>query len=173
MTAIIFGANGQDGYYLNQLLLQQQCVVVAVSRNGDFLHTDLSNYIEVSELIKQHKPDYIFHLAANSTTRHDAMFENHATISTGTLNILEAVKNYSSHTKVFISGSGLQFKNENRPIKETDEFEARDAYSVSRIQSVYAARYFGSLGLKAYVGYFFNHQFWQRIFYFGLGKSMF
>ncbi len=157
MTAIIFGANGQDGYYLNQLLLQQQYVVVAVSRKGNFLHTDISSYDEVSELIKQHKPDYIFHLAANSTTRHDAMFENHATISTGTLNILESVKNYSSHTKVFISGSGLQFKNENRPIKETDEFEARDAYSVSRIQSVYAARYFRSLGLKVYVGYFFNH----------------
>lgn len=157
MTAIIFGANGQDGYYLNQLLLQQQYVVVAVSRKGNFLHTDISSYDEVSELIKQHKPDYIFQLAANSTTRHDAMFENHATISTGTLNILESVKNYSSHTKVFISGSGLQFKNENRPIKETDEFEARDAYSVSRIQSVYAARYFRSLGLKVYVGYFFNH----------------
>ena len=28
---------------------------------------------------------------------------------------------------------------------------------MSRIQSVYAARYFRSLGLKVYVGYFFNH----------------
>jgi GDPmannose 4,6-dehydratase len=43
------------------------------------------------------------------------------------------------------------------PIKETDPFEARDAYSVSRIQSVYAARYFRTLGVKAYFGYFFNH----------------
>ncbi len=42
-------------------------------------------------------------------------------------------------------------------IKETDPFDARDAYSVSRIQSVYAARYYRTLGIRAYVGYFFNH----------------
>ncbi|HNP55130.1 MAG TPA: GDP-mannose 4,6-dehydratase, partial [Ferruginibacter sp.] len=101
--------------------------------------------------------DYIFHLAANSTTRHEALFENHASIATGTLVLLEAVRLQAPHCKVFISGSGLQFENHNRPIKETDPFEARDAYSIARIQSVYAARYFRRLGLSVYVGYFFNH----------------
>lgn len=157
MTAIIFGANGQDGFYLNELLLKQGIQVVGISRSGDFLRTDITNYTAVSNLIKEYQPVFIFHLAANSTTRHDALFENHATISAGALNILEAVKNFSAHTKVFISGSGLQFKNEDKPIKETDAFEARDAYSVSRIQSVYAARYFRSLGIETYVGYFYNH----------------
>ena len=156
MTAIIFGANGQDGYYLTNLLQQQGYTVVGVSRAGK-LSTDIASYEEVSALIKTTHPHFIFHLAANSTTRHDALFENHATISTGTLNILEAVKNFSPATKVFISGSGLQFKNENKPIKESDGFDARDAYSVSRIHSVYAARYYRTLGLKVYVGYFFNH----------------
>ena len=157
MNALIFGANGQDGFYLSALLNQQGINVTGISKNGDFLRTDITSYEEVSALVKQHQPSYIFHLAANSTTRHDVMFENHATISTGTLNILEAVKNYSPETKVFISGSGLQFVNNNQAIKETDAFEARDPYSVSRIQSVYAARYFRRLGLKVYVGYFFNH----------------
>ena len=157
MTAIIFGASGQDGFYLNELLRKQGIQVVGISRSGDFLRTDITNYTAVSNLIKEYQPVFIFHLAANSTTRHDALFENHATISAGALNILEAVKNFSAHTKVFISGSGLQFKNEDKPIKETDAFEARDAYSVSRIQSVYAARYFRSLGIETYVGYFYNH----------------
>jgi len=157
MTSIIFGANGQDGHYLCNLLNQQGHSVIGVSRSGDFLKTNIASYDEVLELIKKFQPAFIFHLAANSTTRHEAMFENHATIATGTLNILEAVRNASPLTKVFISGSGLQFVNSNEPIKETDAFEARDAYSVSRIQSVYAARYFRSLGLKVYVGYFFNH----------------
>jgi GDPmannose 4,6-dehydratase len=158
MKAIIFGANGQDGFYLTQLLVQQNIKVIGVSRSGNFLHTDITNYTAVSNLIQEHQPEYIFHLAANSTTRHDAMFENHQTICTGTLNILEAVKNYATHSKVFISGSGLQFVNNNQPIKETDAFDARDAYSVSRIQSVYAARYFKkAFGIKTYVGYFFNH----------------
>jgi GDPmannose 4,6-dehydratase len=157
MKAIIFGANGQDGFYLSKLLEEKGIAVIGVSRSGDFLKTNITVYTEVAELIKSTVPDYVFHLAANSTTRHDAIFENHETISTGTFNILEAVRIHSPNTKVFISGSGLQFENKNEPIKETDPFEARDAYSVSRIQSVYAARYFRMLGVKAYVGYFFNH----------------
>jgi GDPmannose 4,6-dehydratase len=155
--AIIFGANGQDGFYLAQLLKQQGYTVIGISRNEPFLQVDITSYSAVSTLIEEQKPDFVFHLAANSTTRHDALFENHATISTGSLNILEAVKNFSPGTRVFISGSGLQFANDNKPIKETDAFEARDAYSVSRIHSVYAARYYRRLGIKAYVGYFFNH----------------
>ena len=157
MTAIIIGANGQDGYYLSELLKENGVTVVGVSKRGDFLRTDITKYEEVAALVKELQPSYIFHLAANSTTRHEVMFENHETICTGTLNILEAVKNYSPASKVFISGSGLQFVNNNQPIKETDPFEARDPYSISRIQSVYAARYFRRLGLKVYVGYFFNH----------------
>ena len=155
MIAIIFGSNGQDGYYLTELLHEIGYTVIGISRNG--LNTDLTNFESVGELVKNNTPDYIFHLAANSTTRHDALFENHATISTGTFNILEAVKIYSPKTKVFISGSGLQFVNTEKPIKESDSFEARDPYSVSRIHSVYAARYYRKLGLKVYVGYFFNH----------------
>jgi GDPmannose 4,6-dehydratase len=157
MTAIIFGANGQDGYYLKRLLESIHYNVIGVSRRGDFDRTDIADLDAVSKLITLHQPDFVFHLAANSTTRHEALFENHETISTGTLNILEAVKNFSPVTKVFISGSGLQFRNASKPIKETDEFEARDAYSVSRIHSVYAARYYRRFGIKTYVGYFFNH----------------
>ncbi|MFM9910179.1 MAG: GDP-mannose 4,6-dehydratase [Chitinophagaceae bacterium] len=157
MKAVIFGVNGQDGFYLTQLLSQMGIKVIGISRNGDGLKINLSDFKQVSKLIETLKPEYIFHLAANSTTRHEALFENHETISTGTLNILEATKSYSPTSRIFISGSGLQFVNNNRPIMETDAFEARDAYSICRIQSVYAARYYRRLGIKTYVGYFFNH----------------
>jgi GDPmannose 4,6-dehydratase len=157
MIILLFGANGQDGFYLSELLIAKGYQVISVSRSGGNVQADVADPVSTRELIRSYQPDYIFHLAANSTTRHDALFENHATISTGTLNILEAVRMHSPHSKVFISGSGLQFRNEDRPIKETDPFEARDAYSVSRIQSVYASRYYRSLGVRSYVGYFFNH----------------
>jgi GDPmannose 4,6-dehydratase len=85
------------------------------------------------------------------------LFENHETIGTGCLNILEAVKQHSPHSKVFLSGSGLQFLNTGIPINEETAFEANNAYAVERIHSVYAARYYRKLGLKVYVGYFFNH----------------
>ena len=164
MNAIIFGAHGQDGYYLSRLLIEQGVDLISVARvdptltdKEDSYNIDISNSEQVFDLIKKTCPTYIFHLAANSTTNHAAIFENHKTICTGSLNILEAVRLHSPKTKVFISGSGLQFINNGNPIKETDEFEARDAYSVSRIHSVYAARYFRSLGIQVYVGYFFNH----------------
>lgn len=157
MTAIIFGANGQDGFYLTKLLQQQHIEVIPVSRKAGGIQADVADRETVQALVSKYKPQYIFHLAANSTTRHDALFENHAAIATGTLNILESVKTLHPSARVFISGSGLQFRNADLPIKETDPFEARDAYSVSRIQSVYAARYYRTLGIQAYVGYFFNH----------------
>jgi GDPmannose 4,6-dehydratase len=157
MKALIFGSNGQDGYYLSQLLLKEGWEVTGISRQG-IMAADIRNFNQTSDLIKRLKPDYIFHLAANSTTRHDSLFENHETIATGTLNVLESVKNFSPHSKVFISGSGLQFKNSTKAISEADEFEARDVYCISRIQSVYAARYFRNLGIQVYVGYLFNHE---------------
>jgi GDPmannose 4,6-dehydratase len=59
---------------------------------------------------------------------------------------------------VFLSGSAMQFKNEGLPINELTPFDASSPYSVSRIHSVYAARYYRSaFGLKVYTGYFFNH----------------
>ena len=157
MTAIIFGAAGQDGYYLGKLLTGLGIKWTGVSRSGDFLRASLTDMSAVSSLIKEWQPDYIFHLAADSTTRHAAWQQNHDTISTGTFYILEAVRLLSPRTKVFISGSGLQFRNNGGPIKETDPFDVSSAYAVSRIHSVYTARYYRSLGVRAYVGYFFNH----------------
>ena len=156
-TALIFGANGQDGFYLTALLQQKAFNVIKISRRGNDITGDVSDFAFVERIIKEHLPEYIFHFAANSTTRHDALFENHQTICTGTLNILESVKLFCPRAKVFISGSALQFVNKG-PIDEQTPFEAKSAYSVARIHSVYAARYFRqSFSLSVYVGYFFNH----------------
>ena len=157
MKAIIFGANGQDGFYLDALLRSNGVQTVGVSRAGDWRRGDVAACDDVEALIREYQPDFVFHLAANSTTRHDAIFENQATIVGGTLNILESVKAHCPDCKVFLSGSGLQFVNRGEPICETDAFEASSAYALARIQSVYAARYYRTLGLKVYVGYFFHH----------------
>lgn len=157
-TSLIFGANGQDGFYLNKLLQHCGHNIINVSRNGGGITGDVKDYQFVETLIKKNQPEFIFHFAANSTTRHSALFENHETISTGAINILESVKLHCSSAKVFLSGSAMQFKNEELPIDEQTPFEAKSAYAVARIQSVYAARYYSSaFGIKTYVGYFFNH----------------
>lgn len=159
MIALIFGINGQDGYYLNEICKTNGISVIGVSRtNSKWYLGDVSDFNFVESLIKVNRPDYIFHLAANSTTRHDAIFENHESISTGTLNILEASYRHSPHSRIFLSGSAMQFRNNNLAINESTEFHASSPYSVARIQSVYAGRYFREKhNLKVYVGYFFNH----------------
>ncbi len=161
MIYLLFGGGGQDGYYISELCRQREIVPIRVSRSqGELVDEigDVANLEMVLRLIKKYKPAVIFHLAANSTTKHEALFENHQTISTGTLNILESVCKVSPHTKVFITGSGVQFKNKGCPISETDEFEATSVYAVSRIHSVYAARYYRRLGIKTYIGYLFHHE---------------
>ena len=154
-TVIIFGVTGQDGFYLQHFLHEKKYSVFGVSRSKG---GDVTNWAYVEEIVAKLKPDYVFHLAANSTTRHEALFENHETISTGTLNILEAVKQHCPDCRVFITGSGVQFENKGVPISEKDTFAPLSPYAVSRIQSVYAARYYRSLGIKAYVGYLFHHE---------------
>ncbi|MFM7853736.1 MAG: GDP-mannose 4,6-dehydratase, partial [Flammeovirgaceae bacterium] len=158
MKALIFGVNGQDGFFLSKFLLSEGIEVLGVSRtNSKWILGSVADFNFVHNLIKKERAEYVFHLAANSTTNHHALFENNQTIIDGTINILEAVYRHSPHSKVFISGSGLQFQNRSLPIKETDPFNAASAYSFARISSVYAARYYRSLGLKTYIGYFFNH----------------
>ena len=158
MKALIFGANGQDGYYLSEACRKRQIEVVGVSRSGPWICGDVASPETVEKLIRSHCPEMIFHLAASSTTRHDAIYENHATIGTGTINILESVKRWSPGSKVFITGSGLQFVNNGRPISETDPFDHKSSYAAVRNYSVYLSRYFRDIGLHVYVGYLFHHE---------------
>jgi GDPmannose 4,6-dehydratase len=157
VTALIFGANGQDGPYLLEALRAKGIEAVGVSRAGPWRRGDVAVRGDVEAAVREVRPAYIFQLAASSTTRHEALFENHESISTGALNVLDSARLYAPEARVFIAGSGLQFENTGAPIDETAPFEASSPYALARIQSVYAARYFRSRGLRTYVGYLFHH----------------
>jgi GDPmannose 4,6-dehydratase len=157
-SAIIFGASGQDGYLLNNILINNKVITHLVSRSNSPIKGDVSNYDFVSNLIKGIKPDYIFHFAATSNVSHEFLFENHSSISEGTINILESVKIYSRQTKVFIAGSAEQFENSGEPINEFTTFKANSTYSAERIYSTHISRYFREkYNLKIYLGFFFHH----------------
>jgi GDPmannose 4,6-dehydratase len=158
MKAIIFGANGQDAYYLSALLRNKKIDVIGVSRSLGELLGDVANFDFVERAVKTLKPDYIFHFAANSTTSHQSLFDNHQAISTGTLNILESALRHSVKAKIFLTGSAMQFRNDGSPINEQTPFESLSLYAVARIQSTYAGRYYREkFGMEVYCGYFFNH----------------
>lgn len=158
-TLLIFGITGQDGQYLSRLAKMEHCKVVGVSRSsGVTAGGSVADYLFVSSYIKQYSPQYIFHFAAESTTRHDALFSNNDAISIGTLNILEATRLYAPSAKVFLSGSAMQFLNTGDPIKESTPFAATSPYAAARIYATYLGRYFRStFGLQIYTGFFFNH----------------
>jgi GDPmannose 4,6-dehydratase len=158
MKAVIFGAAGQDGFYLRRACLAEGIESVGADRIGGDVSLDVSDYTAVRDLVRESQPDLIFHLAARSTTSHTALFDNHAAIATGALNILEAAWQNARQARVFVAGSGLQFVNHGQPIRETDPFSADSAYALARIHAAYAARYYRGLGLRTYVGYLFNHE---------------
>ena len=158
MKVLIFGANGQDGHYLSEACRERGLEVLGISRSGPWFRGDVASPEFVEDLIRSHQPKMIFHLAAASTTRHHAIYKNHATIGTGTINLLESVKRWSPSSKVFITGSGLQFINRGEPISEADPFDHGSAYAAVRNYSVYLSRYFRDMGIQAYVGYLFHHE---------------
>ncbi len=158
MKALIFGAGGQTAHYLAEICRENGLDTVSASRSGGQIRADVGDREQVDAIVRLHSPAFVFHLAAASTTRHEALFENHRTISTGTLNVLESVRLHAPRAKVFLTGSGVQFVNRGEPISETDAFEPSSPYAVSRQDSVQAGRYFRSLGLRVYVGYLFHHE---------------
>lgn len=155
---LIFGGNGQDGYYLGEQLFRSGAKVIKISRTSGDVLGDVSDYSLVAELVVQHRPKYIFHVAAISTTRHEAILQNYHAIVIGACNILEAVKRFSPQTRVLIAGSGLQFVNTGEPISERDAFCSENAYALTRNSAAECARYYRSLGLSVYLGYLFHHE---------------
>ena len=61
MISLIFGSNGQDGYYLNKLLVNNGFKLIGVSRS-DIENTvgDVSNYKLVERLIKDNLHETVF-----------------------------------------------------------------------------------------------------------------
>lgn len=158
MKALIFGASGQDGHYLAEVCAARGVTPIGVSRSGAPVAGDVADREQVRALVREHRPAFIFQLAAASTTRHEALFENHETISSGALNVLEAARLDAPSARILIVGSGVQFANTGAPISERDAFEASSPYALARIHSVHAARYFRRLGVRAHVGYLFHHE---------------
>jgi GDPmannose 4,6-dehydratase len=158
MRAVIFGSGGQDGRILAQKLTAEGLSVIGVSRHSGEVRGSVADASLVQEVLSETRPDYIFHLAANSTTRHDALFANHDAISTGSLNVLETSRLRCPQARIFLAGSAVQFENSGAAVNEHTPFEAKSPYAIARIHSTYAGRYYRArFGMKVYVGYLFHH----------------
>ncbi len=153
-SAIITGSNGQDGFYLQELLSREGVDAILVHRGSGI---NLADHGVVDSLIINTRPNYIFHLAANSTVEHLLGQHNHDVIATGSLNLLEAARKWTPECRVFLAGSAYQFVNTGEPIKETDPWETTSVYCAARGYSNLLARTYRSMGLNIFFGYLFHH----------------
>jgi GDPmannose 4,6-dehydratase len=130
--AIITGINGQDGSYLSELLLEKGYEVWGtVKRNSvsetqssriEHLHTsglinleyaDLTDMASLIRILNRVQPDEVYNLAAQSHVRisFDQPIYTANVTGVGTLNLLEAVRLVSPHSKIYQASSSEMFGN--------------------------------------------------------------
>ena len=125
---------------------------------------DLNDAVSCVKVMEEHKPDYIFHLAAQSYVSESFDYPE-ATIQTntiGTLNLLEAVrltKDFDPIVHVCSSSEVYGLVDESEiPIKETCKFNPSNPYAVGKVGAdMIALMYWTNYGLKTIRTRMFTH----------------
>jgi UDP-glucose 4-epimerase len=146
---LVTGARGFIGSNLAARLLQYSAEVHAVSRNYSGIATDpirwwngeLADVGFVKNLLKEIKPDYIFHLSGYVTGLRDAgiVVESYHSLLTSTVNILTAVTEIECK-KIILAGS----------LEEPEPEEVSPVPSSPYAAAKWAARGYASMFGKLY-----------------------
>ncbi len=152
--ALIFGASGQMGSYLCELLLEKGYSVIGMKRRSSSLNThrldhifnnnnlkleygDLSDQTSIDDLIKL-KPDLIFNMAALSHVRvsFDTPIYTADITGTGALRVLESIRKYSPQSKFLqasssemFGGTGSDHADETYPMKPRSPYAAAKLFA--------------------------------------------
>ena len=178
MKALITGVTGFAGSHLAEYLLahQPQVEIVGIRRwrspmenithiadRLELVETDLTDYHSVFRMLEQAKPDYIFHLAAQSfvPTSWNAPAATLDINVIGQTHLFEAVRALALDPVIQIACSSEEYglvHPDETPIKETNPLRPLSTYAVSKIAQDYLGyQYFQSYGLKVVRTRGFNH----------------
>ena len=140
MSILITGASGFSGSKLCEKITKKKIVISNksdVSLNSDpntfFVKCDLNNQDKLNEIINQHKPKEIFHLAGSFTGDFDTDYNTNVTL---TKNLLESVKNFSKDSKVLLIGSASEYgklKKIDCPVDESHPLTSYNYYALTKI----------------------------------------
>ncbi len=178
LRVLITGITGFTGSHLAEYLVTLHGVEVfgtyrVRSRMDNLVHLqgqihllecELKDFHSVNELIGKVRPDYIFHLAAQSfvptswNAPRDTFFNN----VLGEINVFEAIRLHKLSTRIQIAGSseeyGLVYPAET-PINEENPLRPLSPYGVSKVaQDLFGYQYFQSYGLDIVRTRTFNHE---------------
>ncbi len=181
MKALITGITGQDGYFLSQLLLSKGYEVYGVVRRNSkksagnldllpeavrreirLLEGDVTDTNFMNRAVEEIRPDELYHLAAQSFVAYsftNPSFTYDVNIG-GTLNAINAVRDYSPKTRFYFAGTSELFGEPDRvPQNEETPFRPRSPYAVSKLAGFWTVRvYREGYGLFASNGILFNHE---------------
>jgi GDP-4-dehydro-6-deoxy-D-mannose reductase len=177
MKALITGISGMAGSHLAEYLLKRGDTEISgtykwrsnmenVAHLKDRIklyECDIRDAHAIKTVISDLRPEYIFHLAAQSYVQFSwrAPSETLGTNILGELNIFEAVRETKCDCRIHIAGSseeyGLVLPDE-VPIKESNPLRPLSPYGVSKVaQDLLGYQYFMSYGLKIVRTRAFNH----------------
>jgi GDP-4-dehydro-6-deoxy-D-mannose reductase len=179
MNVLITGITGMAGSHLADYLLKEEPSVKVFgtkrwrSQMNNVEHLagrvamvdcDLTDATACMELIEKVKPDYVFHLAAQSFVP-DSWKNPHATITdniTMQLNLFEAIRLQKLDPVVQVALSSEEYGKvypDETPINEGNPLRPLSPYGVSKVaQDMLAYQYHQSHGLKTIRTRTFNHE---------------
>jgi GDPmannose 4,6-dehydratase len=184
--AMVTGVTGQDGSYLSEWLLSKGYTVIGLYRRSssnnfhrlnNIIHNpnfqleefDLTDPSDVSQSINRFQPEEFYNLAAQSHVA--TSFKQPSTTmeinATGVINILEAIRNYSSATKFYQASTSEMFGRNvsvNYATNETYQNEntellPQSPYGVSKVAAHRMVQiYREGYGIFGCSGILFNHE---------------
>jgi CDP-glucose 4,6-dehydratase len=149
---LVTGHTGFKGAWLTQWLIELGAEVIGVALDDTdntqlfeelglinkvkHYHCDINDLDKVKEIFLNHKPDVVFHLAAQAIvkTSYEDPIETLKTNIIGTANILESIRNVDSVLSAVLVTSDKCYKNEEKKFgfKESDAMGGDDPYSASK-----------------------------------------
>ena len=111
------------------------------------VYADLKDSISIEKVIEESRPDYLFHLAAQSNpkTSFDAPLDTLETNIQGTVRVLDSLKKYSPKTIVHVCSSSEVYgrvPKEKIPINEECSFHPASPYAISKVGTDLIGRYY-------------------------------
>lgn len=120
----VTGIDNFDGFYAREIK-EKNLDILLRNKNFHFLNIDICNFLQLEPVFSQTQFETVIHLAAKAGVRpsieHPTDYYN-VNVS-GTLNILECMKNQDSRKLVFASSSSVYGNNEKTPFSETDNVD--------------------------------------------------
>jgi GDP-4-dehydro-6-deoxy-D-mannose reductase len=176
--ALITGITGFAGSHLAEYLLAEHPEVEVyglyrwrsrmenirdVTGRVRLLEADLRDYSSIRTALEVSRPDYVFHLAAQSfvPSSWTAPNETLTTNVSGQVNLFEAVRHLGLDPTIQIACSSEEYGMvlpEEVPIREENPLRPLSPYAVSKVaQDLMGYQYFQSFGLKVVRTRGFNH----------------